>query len=49
MTAVTEALGIEVKPLTGSLEIIDASGKALDILSTTRMIIDSQLLGSTNW
>ena len=44
-TAVTEALGIEVKPLTGSLEIIDASGNALDILGTTRMFIDSQILG----
>ena len=44
-TAVTEALGIEVKPLTGSLEIIDTSGKALEILGTTRMFIYNPILG----
>ena len=47
-TAVTEALGIEVKPITGSLEIIDASGNALDILGTTKMFIDSRVLGGAN-
>ena len=44
-TAVTEAQGIEVKPLTGSLEIIDTSGKALKILGTTRMFIHNRILG----
>ena len=43
-TAVTKALKLEIKPLTGTVEIIDASGNALDVLGTTRMFIDSEIL-----
>ena len=44
-TAVTNALKLEVKPLQGTLEIIDASGNALDVLGTIQMFIDSEILG----
>ena len=44
-TAVAKGIGAEVKPLTGKLEIIDASGKAMDILRTIRMYINNKILG----
>ena len=44
-TAVTEAIGAEVKPLTESLEIIDASGRPLEIMGTIRMFIGNRILG----
>ena len=44
-TSVAEAIGAEVKPLTEPLEIIDTSGKPMDILGTIRMFIDNRILG----
>ena len=44
-TAVAEALGVEVKPLTKKLEIIDASDKIMDIIGTICMYIDNRVLG----
>ena len=44
-TAVAEALGVEVKPLTKKLEIIDASDRIMEIIGTIRMYIDNRVLG----
>ena len=44
-TAVAKVLGAEIKPLTRSLEIIDALGKIMDIIGTIRMYIDNRVLG----
>ena len=44
-TAVAKAIGAEVKPLTKKVEIIDASGKIMDIIGTIRMDIDNRVLG----
>ena len=44
-TAVADGIGAEVKPLTSKLEIIDASGKIMDILGTIRMYINNRVLG----
>ena len=44
-TAVAKGIGAEVKPLTSKLEIIDASGKVMDILGTIRMYINNRVLG----
>ena len=44
-TSVAEAIRDEVKPLTESLEIIDAPGKPMDIIGTIRMFIDNRILG----
>ena len=44
-TAVAEALGVEVKPLTKKLEIIDASDRVMEIIGTIRMFIDNRVLG----
>ena len=41
-TAVAKGIGVEVKPLSGNLEIIDASGKAMDILGTIKKYIDNK-------
>ena len=44
-TAVAEALGAEVKPLTKKLEIIDASDRIMEIIGTIKMFIDNRVLG----
>ena len=44
-TAVAKGIGAEVKPLTSKHEIIDASGKVMDILGTIRMYINNRVLG----
>ena len=44
-TAVAKALGVEIKPLTKKLEIIDASDKIMDIIGTIRMYINNRVLG----
>ena len=44
-TSVAEAIGAEVKPLIVDLEIIDASGKPMEILGTIRMFVDNRILG----
>ena len=44
-TAVADGIGAEVKPLTSKLEIIDESGKIMDILGTIRMYINNRVLG----
>ena len=44
-TVVAKGIGVEVKPLSGNLEIIDASGKPMDILGTIKMYIDNKILG----
>ena len=44
-TAVAEALGVEVKPLTKKLEIIDASDRIMEIIGTIKMFIDNRVLG----
>ena len=44
-TAVAKALGVEVKPITKKLEIIDASDKIMDIIWTIRMYVDNRVLG----
>ena len=44
-TVVAKGIGAEVKPLTKNLEIIDASGKIMDIIGTIRMYTDNRVLG----
>ena len=44
-SAVAEALGAEVKPLTKKLEISDASDRIMEIIGTIKMFIDNQVLG----
>ena len=44
-TAVTEALGVEVIPLKQKLEMLDASNRIMDIIGTTRIFIESDILG----
>ena len=44
-SAVAEALGPEVKPLTKKLEIIDASDRIMEIIGTIKMFIENRVLG----
>ena len=44
-TVVAKGIGVEVKPLSGNLEIIDASGNAIDILGTIKKYINNKILG----
>ena len=44
-TSVAEGIRGEVKPLNEDLEIIDASGKPMEILGTIKMFIDNRILG----
>ena len=44
-TSVAEGIRGEVKPLHEDLEIIDASGKPMEILGTIKMFIDNRILG----
>ena len=43
-TAAAEALGVEVKPLTKKLEIINASNRIMEIIGTIKMFIDNRVL-----
>ena len=42
-TAVAEAIGAEVMPLTQKLEIIDASNRIMEIIETIRMYINNDV------
>ena len=44
-TAVAEAIGAEVMPLTQKLEIIDASNRIMEIIGTIKMYINNDVLG----
>ena len=44
-TAVAEALGVEVKPLTKKLEIKGALDRFMEIIGTIQMYIDNRVLG----
>ena len=43
-TAVVEAIGAEVMPLTQKLEIIDASNCIMEIIGTARIYINNDVL-----
>ena len=44
-TAITKALGIEVTPLKQKLEMLDASNRIMEIIGTTRIFIENDVLG----
>ena len=44
--AVTDAIKIEIKPLTNEFIIIETSGKTLMVLGTVKMHLETEVLGS---
>ena len=48
-TAVVEAIGAEVMPLTQKLEIIDASNRIMEIIGTARIYINHDVLGGRKY
>ena len=48
-TAVTEAIGADVKPLTDTLEIIHASGRPLNIIGTAECSLTTESWGAGSW